>query len=112
MRMRSNRLWRRPLWRYALPTLLEGPAKLCAFKALRDKTLVAAGRPTDPIEIMLIEQLMVGHHRALVLHAKAAEANTIEAAKAYNAAVVRMMAELRRWPRRLAIIAHRSCPGA
>ena len=58
--------------------------------------LEAAGQPTDPLEIMLIEQLLMAHHRLGMLHTKAATAATVEAGSLYNSAAVRLMAEFRK----------------
>jgi hypothetical protein len=67
-----------------------------AFKAYRDKMLEAAGHPTDPIEVMMVEQLLWAHHRVGDLHAQAAVATTMEAADMYSGAAVRLMAEYRK----------------
>jgi len=64
--------------------------------AYRNNLLAATGQPTDPIEVMLVEQLMLAHHRIGVLHIRAAEAATPERAALYNAAAVRLMGEFRK----------------
>jgi len=68
----------------------------CAFKAYHDNVLEAAGQPTDPIETMLIEQLLLAHHRIADLNVQAVSAATTEAAALYNAAAARLMAEFRK----------------
>jgi hypothetical protein len=68
----------------------------CAFKAYRDNVLEAAGQPTDPIEVMLVEQLLLAHHRISDMHTQAVTAKTVEAAALHNAAAARLMAEFRR----------------
>ena len=68
----------------------------CAFKAYHDNVLEAAGQPTDPIEIMLVEQLLLAYHRIGDLHTQAASAKTVDAAAVYNAAAARLMGEFRK----------------
>lgn len=68
----------------------------CAFKAYHDNVLEAAGQPSDPIEVMLVEQLLWAHHRIGDLHTQAASAKTTEAARLFNAAAVRLMGEFRK----------------
>jgi len=67
-----------------------------AFKAYRDNMLQAAGNPTDPIEIMMVDQLIWAHHRIGDLHAQAAVATSTEVAEVYSGAAVRLMAEYRK----------------
>lgn len=68
----------------------------CGFKAYRDSVLQASGQPSDPLEIMMIEQLLICHHRVGDLHVNASQATTAEEAAIYNAAAVRLMGEFRR----------------
>lgn len=58
---------------------------------------------------MLIEQMILAHHRLVNLQRKADEASTLEAIKVLNAAVVRLMGEFRRCA--LAIRQYRLPPG-
>lgn len=67
-----------------------------AFNAYHDNMLEAAGQPTDPIEAMLIEQLLWAHHRLGHLHLQATSAQAPEAAALYNAAAARLMGEFRK----------------
>lgn len=55
-----------------------------------------AGEPTDPIELILLQQLLMAHHRVAQLHAKAEGATSPEAVKILNAAASRLLSELRR----------------
>jgi hypothetical protein len=55
-----------------------------------------AGNPTDPIEIMLLEQLMIAHHAVGRLQMQVAHAATAEEAGTYTVAVTRLLGELRR----------------
>ena len=67
-----------------------------AFRAYRDGLLKDAGSPTDPVEIMLIEQLTLAHHRVAQLHAQAEKAKSADELKVYLVAAVRLTGELRR----------------
>lgn len=67
-----------------------------AFKVHLDNILAAAGAPTDAIEVMMVQQLAWAHARLGDLHARAAHAESLEAADIYNAAAVRLMAEFRK----------------
>jgi hypothetical protein len=79
-----------------------------AAKFYVDFMKVEFGKPTDPTERMMVEQMIFAHHRIAALHAKAASATTIEAIKVFNAAVVRLMGEFRRSA--LALKAYRQPP--
>ena len=67
-----------------------------AFNVYRANVLEAAGQPTDPIEMMIIEQLLWAHHRIGILQTEAVCAKTVEAAILYNTAAARLMAEFRK----------------
>jgi hypothetical protein len=67
-----------------------------AFKLFRDKLLADCGGPTDPIEVMLIEQLALAHLNMGLLHCKASNSGSVECATAYSGAASRWMAEFRR----------------
>ena len=67
-----------------------------AYQSFRDKFVRDAGDPTDPVEQMLLEQLMLAHHHIGRLHQKAAEARTPEAAKVFYGALTRLQGEFRR----------------
>jgi hypothetical protein len=51
---------------------------------------------TEPAERVMLEQLLLAHHRLASLHMKAEAATNIEHAKIYNACAARFMAEIRR----------------
>lgn len=55
-----------------------------------------AGEPTDPVEQILLEQLMLAHHRLAQLHERASEATRPEAVRILNGAAARLLGELRR----------------
>ena len=83
------------------------PATLCEMlggkpigplgaKMYVDGYLGECGNPTDPIERLLLQQFLLGHHRVAQLHLEASRAERAESAKILNAAAARLMAELRR----------------
>jgi hypothetical protein len=55
-----------------------------------------AGEPRDPLERLLVEQLVLLHHAAGRLVVKAASANTPEASSLLHAAAARLFAEYRK----------------
>src|SRR5262249_40233525 len=55
-----------------------------------------SGSPADPLERMLLEQLVLAHHTIGQLHVRAGTSQTAEAAGAYAGAAARLLAELRR----------------
>jgi hypothetical protein len=67
-----------------------------SYKLYRDEILAASGNPTDPIEVLLIEEFLWAHHRLGQLHVEAAAAKTKDMIEVYNSAAARLMAELRR----------------
>lgn len=78
----------------AIPVSHEvGPA---SFKVYLDGLRKDAGNPTDPVEIMLVEQLALAHHRVAQLHVQAEQSKTIDEAKVFTVAAARLTGELRR----------------
>jgi hypothetical protein len=69
---------------------------VASYKALRDRLIADCGDPDDPIEIMLIEQLMLAHFNTGRLHYRAATANQLDEARAYAGAAVNLASEFRR----------------
>jgi hypothetical protein len=67
-----------------------------AFRLYRNKLLTDCGGPTDPIEVMLIEQLALAHLNMGLLHCKASNSGSVECATAYSGAASRLMGEFRR----------------
>jgi hypothetical protein len=55
-----------------------------------------AGWKTDPVERVLLEQLLLAHHRLSLLQAEAQAAKGAELVKVYNTAATRLMGEVRR----------------
>jgi hypothetical protein len=54
------------------------------------------GCPTDPVEIMMLEQLLLAHHRLAQLHVRATEVTSPDLLKIINTAVTDLMGEFRR----------------
>jgi hypothetical protein len=66
-----------------------------AYKLYRDRLLADCGGPTDPIEVILIEQISIAHLITGYLHAKGLN-SAVECAAAYLGAAARLTGELRR----------------
>ena len=67
-----------------------------AFKTFRDRLLADCGGPTDPIEVMLIEQITLAHLNIGRLQFRSASADSVEAAKVYGGLATQLTAEFRR----------------
>ncbi len=67
-----------------------------SYKLYLLKVLEDAGNPTDPIERMLIEQIVLAHHNTGRLHVRAASADHLEEARVYIGAAALMTGEFRR----------------
>jgi len=67
-----------------------------AFKIYRQKLLEQSGSPTDPIEIMLIEQIALAHFHIGRLHLKSCSTAQAPLAIAFADAATRLTAEFRR----------------
>ena len=66
------------------------------FKVYLDGFVKDAGSPSDPVELVLIGQIVLAHHRVAQLHAQAEHAKSIDEAKVFTTAAVRLTGELRR----------------
>jgi hypothetical protein len=66
------------------------------YQIFRDRILADCGAPTDPIEVMVIEQLILAHLNTGLLHCRASNSRSIENAAVYLSAAARLMAEFRR----------------
>ena len=66
------------------------------YRLFLDELLRNAGNPTDPVEIMLLEQMAMCHFRAAVLQGQAAEAEGLASIAMYNAAAARLVGEFRK----------------
>lgn len=67
-----------------------------AYKLFLEQLIRDAGKPTDPVEVMILEQLALAHFRLGQLHGSAGRAGKAEVAKIYNAAAARLLGEFRR----------------
>ena len=100
---------KRQRWRNALTVLLVlvlGPVLLAGCQVFLERLLKDAGSPTDPVEVMMLEQLAFAHFRIADLHVGAGLASGIEAIRVYNAVAARLLGEFRRTA--LALRAYRS----
>ena len=71
-------------------------ADLTAYKLYRDRILADCGNPTDPVEIILVEQVLMSHLITGHLQVKGANAESVESAGVYLGAAARLTGELRR----------------
>jgi hypothetical protein len=67
-----------------------------AFKQYRRTLLEQAGSPTDPIEVMIIEQIALAHFHIGRLHLKSCSTAQAQLAVAFADAATRLTAEFRR----------------
>ena len=67
-----------------------------AYKVYRDRLLTDAGNPTDPVEVMIVEQLGLAHFTMGLMTAKETNAGHVNACGTYAVASARLMAEFRR----------------
>ena len=66
------------------------------YKAYRDQLLQDSGAPTDPLEVMLIEQMAIAHFNIGRLHMKSGSIGNDKLAIAYSDAATRLLGEFRR----------------
>jgi hypothetical protein len=78
----------------AFPALAQFSA--AGFKVHLERTLADMGNPTDPVERMMIEQLVLAHFRVAQLHVDAGYCKGAEGMKLYTAATARLLGEFRR----------------
>jgi hypothetical protein len=81
---------------------------VAAYRVYLARVIADLGRPVDPVERMLVEQICLAHFRVAQLHGAAGQAAGLEAAKLLNSAAARMHGELRRTA--LAFMAYRTAP--
>ena len=67
-----------------------------AYQCYRDRLLADCGGPTDPIEVMIIEQLSLAHFGLGLLSCKTADTTKPEAVGIFAGAAARLMGEFRR----------------
>jgi hypothetical protein len=67
-----------------------------AYMLYHDRLLADCGGPSDPIEVMLIEELSLAHFSLGLLFAKTSNAGKVEAVGIYAGAAARLMGEVRR----------------
>lgn len=66
------------------------------YRTHLDRLLADAGNPTDPCEVVLIEQMAMTHLRSARLHALADGRGTPEAVKIYDGTAARLPAEVQK----------------
>ena len=66
-------------------------------KVFFDDYIQKAGNPTDPVERILLEQMVAAHYRLLQLQASAHRAENPESMQIFNAVASRLMGEVRRF---------------
>jgi hypothetical protein len=74
----------------------EGHLHPMAFNQYVSDVLQEAGNPKDPIERMMVEQLVLAHHNIGRLQVQAALSKGAAEAEMYNTAAVRLMGEFRK----------------
>jgi hypothetical protein len=67
-----------------------------AWQAYLERFLQDAGNPTDPIERLLLEQVLLAHHALGRVHVTAGTTADVEAVKACLPAIARLLGEVRR----------------
>ena len=67
-----------------------------SFRVYRDRLIRDSGNPTDPIEIMALEQIAIAHFHIGRLFVKACSMENHKLATAYTDAATRLFAEFRR----------------
>jgi hypothetical protein len=75
---------------------LDGQVRAAGYRLFLNGLLRDAGDPSDPVVVMLLEQMAVCHLRALQLQGQAGQAKGLEAIELYNAAAARLTAEFRK----------------
>ena len=76
--------------------IITGGEEGLSVEGVRWYLMEGSGGVEDPIEKMLVRQLIVGHHQLLRLYESANGTSNLEAIKIYNAAAARLQSELRR----------------
>ena len=85
-----------PVFMYASMAGILQQTDLAGFKVYRDRLVADCGSPTDPIEVMLIEQIALAHMNIGRLQFSSATARSIEAARAFGAMATQLLGEFRR----------------
>lgn len=75
---------------------MENVASPKAARRYVEQLLAEAKRTDDPIESMMIQQLVMAHHRVANLYVNAATAKNVDACETYSAMAQRLLAEFRR----------------
>ena len=92
-----------PLYLSAILGRVMPQIDLMAFKIYRNQFLFDCGNPTDPIECILIDQIVMAHLITGHLQVKGAHESSAESAGVYLGAAARLTGELRRTARALQV---------
>jgi hypothetical protein len=79
-----------------LATLVGEQFRWPGLRVFVNSIMNEAGNPADPVERMMLEQLIMAHQRLCKLHVQADAAKTPESQKVLNTAATRLMGEVRR----------------
>jgi hypothetical protein len=94
------------MWHHAAMALKIKGIEPQAYMIYHERLLADCGGPSDPVEVMLIEELAQAHSCLGLLYAKTSNTGQVEAAGIYAGAAARLMGEVRRSP--LALQAYRA----
>jgi hypothetical protein len=75
---------------------LQNAVRPPGYKVYRDEFLKASGASQDALEVLMLEQIAVAHHRILGLHSQAAGVETPEMIEVLTSAAAKLTAEMRR----------------
>lgn len=67
-----------------------------AFRLYRDRLLTDSGAPTDPVEVMVLEELALAHFCVGLMACKTTNAGQANVTAAYASAMARLIGEVRR----------------
>jgi hypothetical protein len=75
---------------------IDGHTTSAGYQMYLERLRQQAGRPTDPVELMLLEHLALCHFRAAVLHGQAGEAGDLDGVRVYSEMAARLTGEFRK----------------
>lgn len=75
---------------------MEDMASPLAARRYVEQLLAESKKTDDPVEVMMIQQLILAHHRVANLHVSAATAEKVDTREKYSAMAQRLLAEFRR----------------
>lgn len=84
------------LFCYASMTTMLPQPDTHAFQEYRNRLLEDCGNPTDPVEVMMIEQIALAHLNVGRLQFRSATSESLESARVYGGMATQLLAEFRR----------------